>query len=545
MSDIGKPYFKYCLVPCCTNTTITAPDKLFFSVPKDRSKRDSWTEAMKRDRKKNPALSTKSIHWCCEDHFSLEEDLENYWQWKLMGNVKRLKLKAGVVPHIFECQKKTLSTPVQKGALKRKRIALVQAALSAVNEPSSSFESEPSASTSFEEPSSSNFDEDPNLKDKCIQVNIVKHFRSKATNTHVPNTSVACSPIKISVMPQNGFPHKLYSTSQPDAFKIGEEETVSSDSADDFHCPSDSSENYSSENENINLEKYHEHMLKGTLMSIEKNPRLFLGLPIRSYFLIQLITETVPLPTRNIYIVLKKLRLDNQFSILAIDFGLCESTVSRVFKKSVPMLAQLMQDLIVWPSLQDIRKHLPIPFRARYSKVISIIDCLEIEIEKPSNPVHQALTWSRYYNCNTLKFLLSCTPDGLVSFISEGYGGRTSDIMIVEHSGYLEKLVSGTSVMADRGFKHISSLLMQKGSELVRPPSVSSASISSKADVKLSKRIASLRIHVERVIGRLREFRMLAPHSCLDNHLIRYLDYIIIIACGLINMQEHLIKKQV
>ncbi|GBN51434.1 hypothetical protein AVEN_151279-1 [Araneus ventricosus] len=305
----------------------------------------------------------------------------------------------------------------------------------------------------------------------------------------------------MSVTPQNGFPHKLYSTSQPDAFKIGEKETVSLDSADDFHCPSDSSENYSSENENINLEKYHEHMLKGTLMSIEKNPRLFL------------------------------------------DFGLCESTVSRVFKKSVPMLAQLMQDLIVWPSLQDIRKHLPIPFRARYSKVISIIDCLEIE--KPSNPVHQALTWSKYYNCNTLKFLLSCTPDGLVSFISEGYGGRTSDIMIVEHSGYLEKLVSGSSVIADRDFKHISSLLMQKGSELVWPPSVSSASISSKADVKLSKRIASLRIHIERVIGRLREFRMLVPHSCLDNHLIRYLDYIIIIACGIINMQEHLIKKQV
>ncbi|GBM82035.1 hypothetical protein AVEN_74035-1 [Araneus ventricosus] len=207
------------------------------------------------------------------------------------------------------------------------------------------------------------------------------------------------------------------------------------------------------------------------------------------------------------YILLKKLRLGNQFSILAIDFGLCESTVCRLFKKSAPMLAQLMQDLIVWPKVQDIRKHFPIPFRARYSQVISIIDCLEIEI--PSNPVHQALTWSNYYNCNTLKFLISCTPDGLVSFISVGYGGRTSDVMIVEHSGYLEKLMSETSAMVDRGFKHISSLLMQKGSELVRSPSVSSASISSKADVKLSKRIASLLIHIERVNGRLREFRML------------------------------------
>lgn len=203
-----------------------------------------------------------------------------------------------------------------------------------------------------------------------------------------------------------------------------------------------------------------------------------------------------------------------------------------------------MQDLIVWPKVQDIRMQLPISFCARYSRVISIIDCLEIQIEKPSKPIHQALTWSNYYNCNTLKYLISCTPDDLVTFVSEGYGGRTSDAMIVENSGYLEKLESGTSVMADRGFKHISTFLLSKGSELVRPPSVSSASKSSKADVKLSKQIASLRIHVEQVIGRLREFKMLAPHSCIDNHLIPYLDYLIIIACGMINMQDHLIKKQ-
>lgn len=40
-----------------------------------------------------------------------------------------------------------------------------------------------------------------------------------------------------------------------------------------------------------------------------------------------------------------------------------------------------------------------------YSNVQSIIDCLEIEIEKPSNAIHQSLTWSEYKNVNTLKYL--------------------------------------------------------------------------------------------------------------------------------------------
>lgn len=41
-------------------------------------------------------------------------------------------------------------------------------------------------------------------------------------------------------------------------------------------------------------------------------------------------------------------------------------------------------------------KLLPIPIRARYAKVQCIIDCFEIEIEKPSDPVAQASTWSEY-----------------------------------------------------------------------------------------------------------------------------------------------------
>ena len=40
---------------------------------------------------------------------------------------------------------------------------------------------------------------------------------------------------------------------------------------------------------------------------------------------------------------------------------------------------------------------------------------------------------------------MSISPQGTISFISDGWGGRVSDKYIVENSGYL-------SFLADRGF---------------------------------------------------------------------------------------------
>lgn len=442
-------------------------------------------------------------------------------EWLLTKNVKRLKLIPGRVPHRFECQNRSNHSPIErKGAKKRKHTALVEEALKPV----------PSTSTCHIESTNINLKDD-----KSVQVSIKKSFRSKGTSTAFQMTSVACSPIK---MDEKSLYQSFLNESfaQREAINFEQE-----DNGSDFECPAEES---SSEDEHKAAENYKQHMLVGTVLSIEKNPKLFLGLSPSSFFLIKLLCEEAPLPTNHIYLALKKIRLNLPFSILALDFGLSVSTSSRVFSKALPVLAKKMQDLISWPHKKSICAHLPIPFRARYAKVQSIIDCLEIEIEKPSNPMHQSLTWSNYYNCNTIKYLVSCLPDGLITYISEGYGGRSSDFTIVEDSGYLNKLSPGALVMADRGFKNISFLLEQRGCSLIRPPSVSASRVSTKEEVKQSKRIAALRIHVERVIGRLRDFSMLMPHACIDIHLVPLLDYAIIIACGIVNLQDHLLKKQ-
>lgn len=277
-------------------------------------------------------------------------------------------------------------------------------------------------------------------------------------------------------------------------------------------------------------------------MLIEKQSRFYLGLPQRTYYLVKMLSNWINSSYVDILITLKKIRLDDVYIRLRNDFGISAVRVGKIFVKTVPKIAGVLQNFVFWPDTHIIKKLLPIPFRYRYSNVISITDCFEIEIQKPSNPLVQSQTWSEYKKCNTLKYLISCTPNGFVNFVAGGYGGRISDRDIVKESNYLSELPQNISVMADRGFKHIDALLLQHKCTLVRPPSVSEGKKLSKSESREAKRIASLRIHIERIIRRVREFQMLRMQYVVHNSLLYLMNCIVIIVCGLINVQEPLIK---
>lgn len=59
--------YKYCVVPECKNTSLTAPDKVFITLPKDEKARKLWQQSMRR----TDFLSSKSRKYCCEDHFNV------------------------------------------------------------------------------------------------------------------------------------------------------------------------------------------------------------------------------------------------------------------------------------------------------------------------------------------------------------------------------------------------------------------------------------------------------------------------------------------
>jgi hypothetical protein len=139
----------------------------------------------------------------------------------------------------------------------------------------------------------------------------------------------------------------------------------------------------------------------------------------------------------------------------------------------------------------------------------------------------QSATFSTYKNMNTLKTLVGCTPRGLVSYVSDVYGGSTSDRQICERSELMSSAMfqSGDSIMADRGF-NVQDLFATKNVHVNIPSFLKGKSQLSAEHVARDRRIASKRIHIERVIGLAKTFRILkhplSPKRVhLGDHIIK------------------------
>ena len=99
-----------------------------------------------------------------------------------------------------------------------------------------------------------------------------------------------------------------------------------------------------------------------------------------------------------------------------------------------------------------------------------------------------------------MKILLGITPQGTVSFVSEAWGGRVSDKYLTESCGILQHLLPGDIVLADRGFDISDSVGMMQA-RLHMPVFTRGKSQLTALEVKNTRTIANVRIHVERVVG--------------------------------------------
>ena len=101
------------------------------------------------------------------------------------------------------------------------------------------------------------------------------------------------------------------------------------------------------------------------------------------------------------------------------------------------------------------------------------------------------------------------TPCGACVYISEGYGGSIDDVKLVEVCGLLFALEDGDDLQADKGFM-IHHLLACLGVGLSVPPKAYNNQAHFTAEqVAETERIANMRIHVERVMARIKEFGIL------------------------------------
>ena len=121
-------------------------------------------------------------------------------------------------------------------------------------------------------------------------------------------------------------------------------------------------------------------------------------------------------------------------------------------------------------------------------------------IDKQTNLLARAQTFSSYKHHNTVKVLIGITPQSTICFVSEAWGGRTSDTFLIENCGFLDNLIPGDLVLADRGFTVQESVQFQQA-KLNIPAFTKGKHQLDSADVEQTRKIATFQIHVERIIG--------------------------------------------
>ena len=140
----------------------------------------------------------------------------------------------------------------------------------------------------------------------------------------------------------------------------------------------------------------------------------------------------------------------SHFRILAYRFDTSLPTVSRIFQAWMTVMDIRLSALILRPEREDLWHTMPRCFQYSFRKKATvIIDCFEVFIEKPSNLLARAQTYSNYKSHNTVKVLIGISPQGSITFVSQAWGGRTSDKFLTENCGLLNKLKPGDLVMAD------------------------------------------------------------------------------------------------
>ena len=162
------------------------------------------------------------------------------------------------------------------------------------------------------------------------------------------------------------------------------------------------------------------------------------------------------------------------------------------------------------PTIEQVFRTLPHSFRSKYPKTYAIIDGSDIFLQTPDLHM-QSSTWSQYKHHNMAKFLIGCTPNGAVCYVSPVIAGSILDVELTRVSGFLTKLEDkpGIAIVADRGFA-IQDMLKQLNIELNLPSFMEGRDQLTAEEVRVGRSIASLlRIHIERAIGQVKNFSIL------------------------------------
>lgn len=185
---------------------------------------------------------------------------------------------------------------------------------------------------------------------------------------------------------------------------------------------------------------------------------------------------------------------------------------------------------------------MPKCFKPEYEDTRVILDCTEFRIEVPKSVDNRVWCYSHYKRGFTCKVLIGITPSGFISFKSKAAGGRKSDSQITTESGLIDLLEKGDIVLTDKGFPEFRTIIENSGKEafVIMPPFLEQNKNFTAQQCEETYKVAKVRIHVERIMQRLRTYHILDK---IPENLVTHIDSIIHICCVLVNLQPPIIAE--
>lgn len=282
----------------------------------------------------------------------------------------------------------------------------------------------------------------------------------------------------------------------------------------------------------------------------ESKFRFFTGLPSVSAFLLLLrlvvlagFKKFKSLSVENtLLVIIMKLKMSVTNRDLAYRFNVPISYVSTILSSRLTHLAAAGRELIEWPSKAATVANMPNCFRACGGDLMRtrvIVDCFEIFAERPKPLTARAQMWSHYKSHSTVKVLIGISPAGAVTFLSDVWGGRATDKAITLGSRLLDLVDPYDVILADRGFL-VRDEFAVINVKVVTPHFTKGRQQMTRKEVQESRRISRVRIHVERVIGRVRRnYRIL--NGVLPLGLVPQINNIVVACCGMINLHTSVV----
>ena len=249
--------------------------------------------------------------------------------------------------------------------------------------------------------------------------------------------------------------------------------------------------------------------------------------------------------TQELLLVLARLKTGMFQFDLANRFQISEGQVSKLFYEWLNFLYLELKLLFECPDSETVTSNSSHCFE-EFSDVKMVIDCTEVFTQQSKKSQSRKEVYSNYKSHNTVKFLVGMSPNLGVTYVSKGWGGRASDTHITINSdNLLESMKPGDQIMADRGFgtNKISDQFSAQGVEIVMPSFKGrNRSQLSKKEVMKSEECSKVRIHIERIIQRIKCWHILDREQQIKVHDI--IEQVVTVVAYMTNFQTSMIKPR-